>query len=265
MARAPSLGKRRACGAVRAACAHGRAAKKTARFVHPDHGTRCAAKTGMFERLARVLAFASPLAACTAAQDEASAPPNAPQETASTSTTVGVDGPQGPAGAAGLPGAQGPEGAPGPKGDPGPAGPTGIVMTVSFAGAIASIPPSSVWVFAGATASVTTSSKQALTGVAVGGLGLVTGLASTTVALDLCYRPESGSALKNFAGNLNYLDHRVTSETRAYTAVGTVMPGAGTWRVGLCVRNADAAGNPNVAPLGNNDYVNGWIQVTNAS
>jgi hypothetical protein len=48
-----------------------------------------------------------------------------------------------------------------------------------------------------------------------------------------------------------------------YSAAGSVVvPTAGAWTVGLCIAN-QTNGVANPSPISANDYVNGWVQVTN--
>ncbi len=77
---------------------------------------------------------------------------------------------------------------------------------------------------------------------------------STTIRLDICYQPSTGGALTPFAGG-GYSVVAVTSARISQAAGGTVVPGAGTWRVGACAMTP--------AALDNNDFVNGFVQVTN--
>jgi hypothetical protein len=131
------------------------------------------------------------------------------------------------------------------------------VATGVFGGFVSALPGSSgVYVFAGPTATVTTAAGQRLTGAAEAPMGLGAGSAAQTANVDLCYQPNAGGALLNFSGS-NYSIHRFVAERRAYTAVGSVVPGAGTWKVGMCVLNGGAA------QISDNDYVNGYVQVTN--
>jgi hypothetical protein len=131
------------------------------------------------------------------------------------------------------------------------------VATGFFGGFVSSIPGNSaVYVFAGGTVAVTTTAGQRLTGAAEAPMGLAAGSAAGQAYIDLCYQSSAGGALINFSGGF-FSIHRMVAERRAYTAVGTVVPGAGTWNVGLCVRNL-AAGSIN-----DNDYTNGYVQVTN--
>jgi hypothetical protein len=109
------------------------------------------------------------------------------------------------------------------------------------------------WVFAGPTVIVDTTASQRITGVVQATLGILSGTAS--FGYDLCYSPEGTSTVVNFAG-LNSPIGIVTSGQHAFTASGSVAPGAGTWLVGFCVFN-DA-----VNALDTNDVVNGWIMIT---
>ncbi len=179
----------------------------------------------------------------------------------------GLMGPQGPTGAQGVAGAtgaagpQGATGATGAQGAQGLQGPTGIVTTATFAGAVPSIAGAVALVFAGPTATVTTTAGQRLTATAVAPLGFGAGALPSTALVDVCYRPQAGGNLINFAAG-NYAEHRFVAERRGYSAAGSVVPGAGTWLVGLCLANATGAG-ANPSAISDNDYVNGWVQVTN--
>ena len=161
---------------------------------------------------------------------------------------TGADGSQGPTGAAGQTGAQGPAGPPGLQ------GPTGIVATGRFTGFIPPIPPAeTTWQFLGSQAVVTTTSTQRMTASAMVPIG-VTG-AAITIKLDVCYQPNvAGGTVNPFSGG-NYSIVAVTPTRTSQGVAGTLVPGAGTWRVGACTQTA--------ASLDNNDFVNGWVQVTN--
>jgi hypothetical protein len=169
---------------------------------------------------------------------------------------AGTSGPVGPAGPTGAVGAAGPAGAIGPQGATGgvgPQGPTGVVTTARISGFIASTAPdAAAYQFLGTQAVVTTTSTQRVTGSAMVPVG-VTG-ASQTIRLDLCYQPSVvGGALTAFSGG-NYSLVAVTTARTAQAVAGTVVPGAGTWRVGACAMTTVA--------LDNNDFVNGYVQVT---
>ena len=165
---------------------------------------------------------------------------------------TGAQGPIGLTGPTGATGAQGPIGLTGPAG---PAGPTGIVTTVNINGGINPIAGSSpVFVFAGPTASVTVAAGQRLTGAITGLVGLTAGNPNQNFDYQLCYQVGAG-ALNTFA---TYFTAVATATGRtAYPATATVVPGAGTYNVGLCVRNTGAN------TLTNNDWAGGYIQVTN--
>jgi len=120
---------------------------------------------------------------------------------------------------------------------------------------VAAIPANGVaWVFAGPQAVVTTTAAQRLTGVAVTSLGAAANIAF--VRVDLCYQPNAGGAITNFSGG-NYVEHSFTTARLPYTAAGTVVPGANTWKVGLCVFNNNAT------QINVTNWMNGWVQVTN--
>jgi len=109
-------------------------------------------------------------------------------------------------------------------------------------------------VFVGPTALVTTTASQRLTGTATAALAAA---GNTTTDLDLCYQNNGGGVITNFAG-FAYIIQNFTTARNSYSAAGTIVPGvAATWRVGLCARNFSAVA------INNNDYVNGWMQVTN--
>jgi hypothetical protein len=191
--------------------------------------------------------------------------PTGAQGPAGPQGPTGAQGPQGFQGNPGATGATGPAGPAGPVGATGPAGPagaTGIVTTATFAGLVGSIVGAATFAFAGPTATVTTTANQRLTATAEAPLGFAVGVTDSTAAIDICFRPAAGGTLTNFAGG-NYSDHGIVAERRSYSATGSVIPGAGTWAVGLCVANRDAAGTANPSAISNNDYVNGWVQVTN--
>jgi hypothetical protein len=170
-----------------------------------------------------------------------------------------LKGAKGPKGNTGAIGATGAVGATGATGAVGAQGPSGVVTTGVFNGAMGAFAGgSAVYVFAGPTAIVTTTASQRLTGAAEAALSSSTASASTgqAVRFGLCYQPNTGGTVVNFAGS-NYSLGTVFPVQRTFAAAASVVPGAGTWTVGFCVRNSLSAS------LDNNDYVNGWVQVTN--
>jgi len=148
----------------------------------------------------------------------------------------------------------------GPAGPKGPAGPTGIVTIAAFSALIAPIAANNVnYVFAGGTATVTTTAKnQRLTAVAEGPMGLAAGSPADDLRVGICYQAANSADKPMNFNSGNYSLQHFTTTRQSYSAVGTiVMTDPGTWNVGLCVLN-DGAG-----PITNNDYSNGWVQVTN--
>ena len=146
----------------------------------------------------------------------------------------------------------------GPQGPEGPQGPTGVVATYTFGGRIDTIGfDSRQWFFAGPTVSVTTTGSQRITGAAQAPLGTMTaGLA--VFRYDLCYRAAGTTNIPiNFTG-ANYSRGEIsdTAGVLSFSAAASVVPGAGTWEVGYCVWNTGTR------DLDNNDYVNGWVIIT---
>jgi hypothetical protein len=87
-------------------------------------------------------------------------------------------------------------------------------------------------------------------------MGLASG-GPQAVQYDLCYQPNAGGTLVNFTG-AGYSIGQFTTNRFAWTAAGSVVPGAGTWKVGFCVFN-----NGGAIAISNNDFVNGWVLITN--
>ena len=114
-----------------------------------------------------------------------------------------------------------------------------------------------VYVFVDATATVTTTASQRLTGAAEVPLESAASTSGQAFDYGLCYQASGGGAVINFAGTLTYSTSAVFPDRRTFAAAASVVPGAGTWKVGFCVRN----GNANAITYA--DYVNGWVQVTN--
>jgi hypothetical protein len=111
------------------------------------------------------------------------------------------------------------------------------------------------YVFVGPTSPVTITVAQRLTGTATAVLGMTSGTPQS-FDIGLCYQLGAGT-ITNFAA-LNYITARAHPEPRQYSAAASVQPfAAGTYTVGLCVRNTGTGA------LNNNDWVNGWVAVTN--
>ena len=151
---------------------------------------------------------------------------------------------------AGPPGPQGPAG---PEGPEGPEGPTGVVSTARFTGLMNTLFVSGSYTFMGPTTTVTVGAGQRMTGSAMAPIGVNAGAA--TVQLDLCYRTSGTSdALTGFNG-AEYSVVEVSTVRVSYAVTGTVVPGPGTWEVGVCAITD--------ANLNDNNFVNGYVQVTN--
>ena len=177
----------------------------------------------------------------------------------------GAQGPAGPTGATGSQGAQGPAGPTGPQGSTGPIGATGAAgssgfnTVLGFSGLVNSINGlNSSYVFAGPTAVITiTSTSQSIIAVASAPLGLANG-GPQAADIGMCYRLGTTGTITNFV-SVSFSSHSVTSDKRNYTGSATVtgLP-PGTYYIGLGVRNDGGA-----IAISNNDYVNGWVMVTN--
>jgi hypothetical protein len=161
----------------------------------------------------------------------------------------------------GANGAAGAQGAPGIQGAQGPAGPqgaSGIVNIATFNGFVPEISVTAFgqYQFAGPTASVQlTSPSQKISGSAVAALALGAQLPTQDVVIGLCYQGGDG-VIVNFVGE-SYTIVKMTTTRLPYSAAASVsnIP-TGTYNVGFCVNNYST----NV--IGANDYVNGWIMVT---
>jgi hypothetical protein len=132
-------------------------------------------------------------------------------------------------------------------------GPTSLASVRVFNGAVAAVAGNDVLTFAGPTTTVTTTATQRLVGSAVAPLGVSTG--TLTIEAGLCYQNAASGPVVNFVGD-DYGTSVLTTNRSAVAAAASVVPGAGTWRVGFCVRAASGA-------IDNNDYVNGWVMVVN--
>ena len=131
-----------------------------------------------------------------------------------------------------------------------------VVAIQGFAGS--PIPPnSSVYVFVGPTAQITiTNSTQRLVGSATVALGLAAGATKTTAVVGMCYQSTAGGLVTNFVGGA-FSIVEISTNRSGVPACGTVVPGPGTYNVGVGVKNTGATA------LTNNDYVNGYVMVLN--
>ena len=157
-------------------------------------------------------------------------------------------------------GATGPAGPAGPTGDAGPqgaTGPQGVISVTSLGGSIPSIAANAVdYVFIGPTTTVTiASSTQKLVGSASVPLGLSSG-GPAQVRLSWCYQPISGGTPISFVGG-NFMVAQVGTVRTSQAVSATVMPGPGTYRVGVAVLNSSGS------VINNNDFLNAWLMVVN--
>lgn len=182
---------------------------------------------------------------------------------------VGPPGPPGPQGETGAMGPVGPRGATGATGATGEQGPQGVAGIVSIAGWGGIIPntlatpgdtsPAGNYVFAGPTTTITTLENQRVTGAAEAPLAHTLMMNPVRqFRYGLCFQPVGGGALTNFAGD-NYSVGELNNFRTSWTASATRVLGAGTWSVGFCV--ASATNLP--VSYNDNDFVNGWVMVTN--
>lgn len=181
--------------------------------------------------------------------------PMGPEGAVGPAGPMGPTGPAGPTGANGMMGLIGPAGPTGPTGDAGPAGPVGVMSLQSWAGFAGSLLDSGPdYQFAGPTVTVTTAFGQRIVGAATAPLGK-TAAGTHSLVYGLCYRPFDGGTIVNFVGGGYTLTQLNAGERNDYSATAAVNPGPGTWTVGFCVINNSYA-------LNNNDFVNGWVFVS---
>lgn len=111
-----------------------------------------------------------------------------------------------------------------------------------------------MYVYAGPTASVTTTATQRLSGVASMSIKLASGT-SQEADIGMCYT-SAGGVITNYT--TNYVTTPIYATEHVYSVSATVVPGAGTWTTGACIRNDGGS-----IAIGPNDYVNGFVHVTN--
>lgn len=117
------------------------------------------------------------------------------------------------------------------------------------------------WTFAGPqTAPLTTTSTQRLTGSAM--IPLRVDIAVMSFDLDLCYQSTvAGSPVLNFS-SITYSTAQVDGTAHSQAVAASKVPGAGTWKVGVCVRSPGGSTNPNQSFNLLGDWVNGYVLVT---
>ncbi len=145
----------------------------------------------------------------------------------------------------------------GPAGPAGPQGPSGVVATGIISGPVGTITGgSAVWVFAGPTLTATTTATELITGAVQAPLG-TTSTTPASFQYDLCYRTAGSlDPLTSFAGANSSTGQVTSAATVPFPAIGSKMPGAGSWEVGYCILNSGAAN------LDLNGIANGWVIVT---
>lgn len=178
---------------------------------------------------------------------------------------AGPQGPVGPAGPAGPQGEAGPAGPIGPQGAPGPTGaqgPSGIVTTYvqRASGNYSSLVSlGNSFTFLGAPVSISNiEAGQRITGSATAILRW-SAIGARAFYYDLCYQSQRSpiAPVINWNGGF-FLRADVTSPHVPYTAHGSIAPGGGAWKVGICARNGQAG----TVSLSVGDVL-GVFQVTN--
>ncbi len=114
----------------------------------------------------------------------------------------------------------------------------------------------STYTFTRAFTTVTLAANQRMTGAATAVLGKTTA-DSEQAAISLCYQLNGAGEIFDFTpSNFNLVQFTATRLT--YSATASVANlAAGTYRVGLCVKNTGSTA------INNNDFTNGWVMVTN--
>lgn len=128
------------------------------------------------------------------------------------------------------------------------------VVDFSGEGAYEIFPDAGTWAFFGPVRRITLSGSQKLAGFGSAVFGTTGG--TSRIAISLCYQKIGESPVVPFVGN-NHLIADVDSMQRTFSVSGTAAPPAGTYAVGYCVINQGKQ------IIGNNNYVNGWVMVTN--
>ncbi len=138
--------------------------------------------------------------------------------------------------------------------------------TINLSGSIEPIPaggPSAPWVWVGnvsgaGQATITVSGQETVSASFVGGFGHTTN-AYVTVSSGVCYQALPGGAITSFNDNAieTAVLPNITTPRTQLTAVGGKKLTAGTYMVGMCLKNKSTVGTT----LGNNDNVNGVIEI----
>jgi hypothetical protein len=141
----------------------------------------------------------------------------------------------------------------GSKWEPSTIATTTTPVIKAFAGQVPQITPNANWAFFGTTQNVTLIAGQYITANFSAVLGTSNGTA-TNVSICACYQNTNGGAITPFTPN-NYPEAPVDATRRSFSTSTAVVPGAGTFKVGACIRN-----NTSIT-LNSNDYFTGYIQV----
>ena len=116
------------------------------------------------------------------------------------------------------------------------------------------LPIANVWTFVGPFAVVTTAPGQRITASGSAALAVTAGTSSFSITL--CIQNNSTPGVLSDLSLSNYLDVTVGTTRGLLTLSTSGLPGAGTWRVGLCY-------DANSAAINANDWSTGWVTVTN--
>ena len=165
-------------------------------------------------------------------------------------------------------GPQGIQGIPGPQGLTGPTGPAGAsIETLVIAGLVEDIPadtgacksppPPSDWVFAGPTTSVGLGAEDRLTVSGSVALGLSHPCTPVEISLTFCVEPDGG-AIAPLMQDV-YTNVPLSCTMHLFPVVGSAVPGAGTYRLGSCLKRLEGRG-----AIDSNDYATAWVQVLRA-
>ena len=188
--------------------------------------------------------------------------PPGPQGTAGPQGATGPDGATGPTGADGATGNTGPTGATGDTGSTGPTGPTGetgaspVLETVTWGGDGGTTPSnfSGTLIFFGngeGTAPLATITTGATDRLTAAGSASTQASAGSSGQFFLCYQPQAGGTLTAMGSRA--LASWTANQFATVTVVGSAVPGAGTWKVGVCA---------NANTLFGQSQLNGWVQRT---
>jgi hypothetical protein len=155
-------------------------------------------------------------------------------------------------------GATGATGAIGATGATGATGADGFVQIASWQGGIGTITANNPnYVFAGPTSSLTTTDSQS---IAASGSAALGAAAPASVRVTVCKQPSTGGDLTPLASSSSVYEGVTVQTTRLTFAISEAgAPGAGTWNIGMCVRDNTAQA------VDNNDWSIGYAFVTNST